>query len=155
MPIETEHKYLVNKERWSKIIPQQSYEISQGYLYSDKEKTIRVRTKGEKGFITVKGKTVNASRLEYEYEIPLNEAKEMVNTLCGNVIEKTRHILSFEGKIWEVDEFKGLNAGLMVAEIELTHEDEEYHLPDWIEKNVTDDIRFANSNLAIKPFSLW
>jgi adenylate cyclase len=107
------------------------------------------------GFITIKGKSTGASRLEFEYEIPIDDAIELINKFCSNLIEKTRHIVIHDNNTWEVDEFKGLNAGLIVAEIELTSEDEIYSIPDWIDKNVTEDLRYANSNLTIKPFTTW
>ena len=155
MPTETEHKYLVKHERWKKISPEKSIEIKQGYLLTDPEKTIRVRTKNGKGFFTIKGKTNKSSRPEFEYEIPLEDAEELIRKFCSAVVEKTRHLVHFEGKLWEVDEFKGANRGLIVAEIELKDEDEKYALPEWVDKNVTEDPRYANSNLSVNPFSSW
>ena len=155
MATEIEHKYLVIKDIWEKIIPNKSVEIRQAYLLTDPEKTIRVRTKGNSGFITIKGKANRASRLEFEYEIPIEDAIELINKFCSNLIEKTRHIVIHDNNTWEVDEFKGLNAGLIVAEIELASEDDKYSIPNWIEKNVTEDLRYANSNLSIKPFTTW
>lgn len=155
MATEIEHKYLVNLDIWKSIIPKISFEIRQAYLQTDPEKTIRIRTKGKHGFITIKGKNVGASRLEFEYEIPIADANELINKFCSNLIEKTRHIVTHEGNDWEVDEFKGLNDGLIVAEIELTDESEKYSIPNWVGKNVTDDLRYANSNLTIKPFKSW
>ena len=155
MATEIEHKYLVIKDIWKKIIPNKSVEIRQAYLLTDPEKTIRVRTKGNSGFITIKGKSNGSSRLEFEYEIPIEDAIELINKFCSNLIEKTRHIVIHDNNTWEVDEFKGLNAGLIVAEIELASEDEKYSIPNWIDKNVTEDIRYANSNLSINPFMTW
>ena len=155
MATEIEHKYLVIKDIWKKVIPNKSVEIKQAYLLTDPEKTIRVRTKGNSGFITIKGKSTGASRLEFEYEIPIEDAIELINKFCSNLIEKTRHIVIHDDNTWEVDEFKGLNEGLIVAEIELTSEDEKYSIPNWIDKNVTEDLRYANSNLTIKPFTTW
>lgn len=155
MPTEIEHKYLIKPELWKNINPEKSTDIRQGYLLTDPEKTIRVRTKGNKGYLTIKGKPTGASRLEYEYEIPLADANDLINKFCSNVIEKIRHIVVHDTQTWEVDEFKGLNEGLIVAEIELTSEGENYSLPDWVDKNVTDDPRYANSNLSIKPFTSW
>ena len=155
MATEIEHKYLVIKDIWGKVIPNKSVEIKQAYLLTDPEKTIRIRTKGNAGFITIKGKSNGASRLEFEYEIPIDDANDLINKFCSNLIEKTRHLVIHENHTWEVDEFKGLNAGLIVAEIELNSEDENYLIPDWIDKNVTDDLSYANSNLSIKPFSTW
>ena len=155
MATEIEHKYLVMKDIWEKIIPNKSVEIRQAYLLTDPEKTIRVRTKGNSGFITIKGKANRASRLEFEYEIPIEDAIELINKFCSNLIEKTRHIVIHDNNTWKVDEFKGLNEGLIIAEIELTSEDEKYSIPNWIDKNVTEDLRYANSNLTIKPFKTW
>jgi adenylate cyclase len=155
MIIEIEHKYLVKHERWKEIVPDKIVPIKQAYLSKDPEKTVRIRVAGEKGFITIKGKSVGASRPEYEYEIPLAEATELIHKFCNNLIEKTRHYVLYENKTWEVDVFEGLNTGLIVAEIELNSEDEVYQKPDWIDRDVTTDWRYANSNLIIKPFSTW
>lgn len=155
MATETEHKYLVDAELWKHITPDKSAEIKQAYLFSTAEKTVRVRTAGEKGFITIKGKSVGASRPEYEYEIPLADANEMIKNFCDKVVEKTRHYVSYKNKTWEVDVFESLNAGLIVAEIELDSEDEKYAKPDWVGKDVTDDKRYANANLAVRPYSEW
>lgn len=155
MATEIEYKYLVIPDIWKHVIPGRSVEIRQAYLQTDPEKTIRVRTKDMSGFITIKGKAVGASRLEFEYEIPIADANELINKFCSNLIEKTRHLVTHQGYTWEVDEFKGLNEGLIVAEIELTNEDEKYPIPNWVGENVTDDLRYANSNLTIKPFKTW
>ncbi len=155
MATEIEHKYLINKELWKLIVPESSVEVKQGYLLTDPNKTIRVRTKGDKGFITIKGKNIGASRTEFEYEIPVSDAIDLINGFSSNIIEKTRHYITYENKLWEVDKFKGLNAGLIVAEIELANENEKYSIPNWVGENVTEDQRFANSNLSIKPFTTW
>jgi len=152
---EIEHKYLVNADIWKKIKPDKSIEIKQAYLNTDPTKTIRIRTAGQKGFITIKGKTVNASRPEYEYEIPYADAVDLINNFCTETIDKIRHYVSFNGKVWEVDEFKGLNRGLVVAEIELKTETEEYAKPDWVGLDVSKDVRYANSSLSKKPFTSW
>lgn len=155
MATEIEHKYLVNKELWLQVVPDKSIEIKQGYLLTDPNKTIRVRTKGQVGYITIKGKTTGASRPEFEYEIPLADANQLIANFCSNVIEKTRHYVFYKNNTWEVDVFDGLNQGLIVAEIELNSEEELYQKPDWATINVTDDAKYANSNLSIKPFSTW
>jgi len=155
MATEIEHKYLVNHQLWKDVTPKKSTYIKQGYLLSDPNKTIRVRTTNDKGFITIKGKTIGASRLEYEYEIPIQEANELLTKFCSQVIEKTRHYVDYENKLWEIDVFEGFNKGLIVAEIELTSEDEMYQKPNWIEKNVTADMRYSNSNLCANPFNTW
>ena len=153
--IEIEYKYLVDKLLWGLVDPQKQYEIKQAYMHSDPEKTIRVRTKGERGFITIKGKTIGSSRAEYEYEIPYADAVTLIDQFCAQCIEKIRYEVIVNGKRWEVDVFSGKNEGLIVAEIELLNEDEHYSKPNWATENVTSDIRFANSNLAKKPFSSW
>lgn len=155
MAVEIEHKYLVKLEEWTKVRTTKFTEIKQGYLQTDPNKTIRVRTKGNQAYITIKGKAVGASRLEFEYEIPLADAKELLDKFCSNLIEKVRYYLIHDGKTWEIDVFTGLNAGLIVAEIELNSEDETYTLPNWVGDNVTNDVRYANSNLSVTPFSKW
>lgn len=155
MALEIEHKYLVKPEAWAKVIPYKSVALQQAYLLTDPEKTIRVRTMNDSAYMTIKGKSQGATRLEYEYEIPLNDARELIRNFSSHLVEKIRHYVVFEGKTWEVDEFKGHNEGLLVAEIELKAEDEHYLLPDWADNNVTDDPRYANSNLSINPFKSW
>ena len=155
MPIETEHKYLINHELWQQIIPNKSVQIKQAYLLTEPNKTIRIRTAGNAGFITIKGKTIGASRPEFEYEIPIEEANQLIESFCSELIEKTRYYVVHENRTWEVDVFEGMNVGLIVAEIELDDEDEEYKKPNWVTRNVTDDRRYANSNLSLKPFTTW
>ena len=155
MPIETEHKYLVNYELWQQIIPNKSVHIKQAYLLTDPNKTIRIRTAVNAGFFTIKGKTISASRPEFEYEIPIEEANQLIENFCSELIEKTRHYVVQENKTWEVDVFEGMNAGLIIAEIELVDEHEEYTKPNWVTQNVTDDPQYFNSNLSLKPFTTW
>jgi len=155
MPTETEHKYLVNHELWQQIIPDKSVHIKQAYLLTDPNKTIRIRTAGNAGFLTIKGKTIGASRPEFEYEILLEEANQLIESFCSELIEKTRHYVVHESKTWEVDVFEGVNKGLIVAEIELDDEHEEYTKPNWVTRDVTDDRRYANSTLSLKPFTTW
>lgn len=155
MAVEIEHKYLVKIEEWNKVATTKYMEIRQGYLQTDPHKTIRVRTKGNQAYLTVKGKAVGASRLEFEYEIPVADANELLDKFCSNLIEKVRHYVIHEGKTWEIDVFTGLNAGLIVAEIELNSEDETYTLPSWAGANVTNEMKYANSNLSVTPFSRW
>lgn len=155
MATEIEHKYLINKALWETITPHKSVKITQGYLSTDPNKTLRVRIKGNEGYITIKSKTIGASRLEFEYEIPLADATEMLNSFCTDVIDKTRHLVMHDNKLWEVDEFTGLNQGLVVAEIELNNEAETYSLPIWVTENITSDRRYANSNLIANPYSTW
>ena len=155
MPTEIEHKYLVNTNLWSQVTPDKSVQIKQAYLLIDPNKTIRVRTDGEIGYITIKGKATGASRPEFEYSIPVDEANQLINDFCTNLIEKTRHYIIYDHKTWEVDVFEGLNSGLVVAEIELVNENENYIKPNWVEQNVTNDSKYANANLSIRPFNTW
>ena len=155
MPKEIEHKYLIREDLWKKVVPEKSVLIRQAYLLTDPDKTIRIRTKGDQGFITIKGKTIGATRTEFEFEIPLQDALELIRTMCKEVIEKTRHYIHHNNKLWEVDVFSGDNTGLTVAEIELKSEAEQYSKPDWVDKEVTSDPKYTNSNLAVKPYCKW
>lgn len=147
MGLEIEQKYLVRNDSYREM-PNSVREIRQGYLSRVPERTVRVRTVDDKGFITVKGLTRGLVRLEYEYEIPVTDARELL-TLCDPpVIEKRRYIVDYAGKKWEVDEFMGHLSPLVVAEIELNSEDEQYEIPPFIGKNVTGDPRYYNSNLS-------
>lgn len=148
MGVEIERKFLVDKEKWSSIKPVSGYHILQGYLSKEIARTVRIRIKGKKGYLTIKGKTVGATRAEYEYEIPVNEAKEMITSMCNTYIDKTRFEIVFDGKTWEVDEFLSPQKGLVLAEIELEQEGEEIHLPDWITEEVTDDPSYYNANMV-------
>jgi len=128
----------------------------QGYLSTVKERTVRIRVAGEQGYVTIKGITVGASRAEYEYEIPLADANEMLDNLCERpIIEKTRYRIPQDDIAWEIDEFGGDNRGLIVAEVELKDQSQSVTMPDWIGKEVTDDPRYFNANLVKKPFNTW
>jgi adenylate cyclase len=151
---EIERKFLVKGDSWRGQDRGKRYR--QGYLSTVKERTVRVRTAGDKGFITVKGVNVGATRSEYEYEIPFADANEMLDRLCEQpLVEKTRYRIPFGGLTWEVDEFEGENQGLITAEVELEDKDQAVSLPDWIRQEVTDDPRYFNSNLVAHPFSKW
>lgn len=156
MAIEIERKFLVNASAWSKVVKPSPNILKQGYIYSDANKTIRVRIADNKGFLTIKGKSSDSglSRVEYEYSIPVSEADEMLKTLCGNLIEKKRYVIDFLGSIWEVDVFEGKHEGLILAEIELDSEEQTFNKPDWIEKEVTGDLRYYNSYLSNNTISL-
>ncbi len=146
MALEIEHKYLVKNDSYRQWAVA-SYQISQGYLCKHPERTVRVRIKGDKGYLTVKGKNHGASRCEYEYEISRADAENMLSICLSPILEKIRYIIPYEGHIWEVDEFAGHRAGLVTAEIELGSEDETYVKPDFIGENVTGDPAYYNSNL--------
>lgn len=154
MAQEIERKFLVTGDAWRKPASGRTYR--QGYLSTVKERTVRVRTDGEKGYLTVKGISVGAKRAEFEYEIPIADADAMLNNLCERpLIAKTRRKISFAGLIWEVDEFAGDNEGLVVAEVELTDEAQEISLPDWVGEEVTHDPRYFNVNLVAHPYKNW
>lgn len=155
MSIEIERKFLVNKDLWKAEKPVKSTAIRQGYLLSDPDKTIRVRVAGDQGYLAIKGKLQGFSRLEFEYEIPLGEANELLDHFSTDSVEKTRHYVYFQDKLWEVDEFKGANDGLLIAEIELNIVEEFFEKPDWVLEEVTTDTRYLNANLAKKPFKQW
>ncbi len=151
---EIERKFLVNGDAWQALAKGTMYR--QGYLSTVKERTVRVRTIDDKGYMTVKGITIGASRVEYEYEIPADDANRMLDDLCEQpIIEKKRYKIPFAGLVWEVDEFAGVNDGLVVAEVELTSEDQSFEKPDWIGKEIIDDPRYFNSNLIAKPYTTW
>jgi len=154
MGLEIERKFLIKNEDWKKSI-QKQYTIKQGYLNTDPDRTVRIRIKGSKGILTIKGKTVKATRPEYEYEIPLKDAEEMIEFCEKPIIEKTRYIVEHQNKIWEIDIFGGENEGLIIAEIELDDENETFKIPDWIGTEVTTDTRYYNSNLSNTPFKQW
>jgi CYTH domain-containing protein len=155
MGIEIERKFLVNAEKFKQIEKPNKEFFRQGYLLTDPKKTIRVRQTSDKGFITIKGISVGASRAEFEYEIPREEAKELLDQFAVSELSKYRTTILFEDKCWEVDEFLGKNEGLWVAEIELTSEDESFTLPDWVGQEVTGDAQYYNLNLTILPFQDW
>jgi len=155
MGTEIERKFLVKGDSWRGLASGKRYR--QGYLSTVKERTVRTRTAGDKGFITIKGITVGATRSEYEYEIPLADANEILDRLCERpLIEKTRYrIPAGAGLFWEVDEFFADNAGLITAEVELRDEKQSVTIPEWIGQEVTGDPRYFNSNLITHPFSRW
>lgn len=155
MAKEVEKKYLVKNSNYK----ENSFVtyIQQGYISTQKERVVRVRIKDDKGYLTIKGENNGAVRLEYEYSIPFVDAKEMIENLCQQpVIEKYRYNFQTpDGHIWEIDEFLGDNEGLVVAEIELSEENEEYSIPEWVGEEVTSDMRYYNSNLMANPYKNW
>lgn len=152
MGIEIERKFLLKNEDWRSEITSKTI-IKQGYLNSQKERTVRIRVRNDKGYITIKGKNVNATRQEFEYEIPVSDAESMLLLCEMPIIEKIRNIVLDDGNTWEIDEFEGGNKGLILAEIELDSEKEKFRLPSWIGEEVTHDTRFFNSNLITHPYS--
>ena len=155
MGIEIERKFLVNYDQWEQLVKPVGEFYRQGYLLTDPKKTIRVRQTSDKGFLTIKGISVGATRAEYEYEIPFEEAKELLDQFSVAELSKVRYKVAIENHIWEVDVFSGNNQGLIVAEIELKSENEKFVLPTWIDREVTGEEKYYNSNLVTKPYSDW
>ncbi len=151
---EIERKFLVKAGAWQ---PKDAgTTIRQGYLSSVKERVVRVRTKGEKAFITIKGITKGISRSEFEYQIPVEDADLLLTNLCEQpLIEKTRYKEVGGNHTWEIDVFFGSNLGLIVAEVELKDETELLELPNWVGEEVSSDPRYFNSNLIQNPYEKW
>ncbi|TGM62982.1 CYTH domain-containing protein [Leptospira meyeri] len=152
--MEIERKFLVTSSAFkNEAVPSM---ISQGYLNSDKNRTVRVRINSNKAYITIKSRTVGISRDEFEYEIPVADAEKMINNICEKpIIKKLRYLIQFQDSLWEVDEFLEENEGLTVAEIELIAENQAFSKPEWIGKEVSDDPRYFNSSLIKMPFKQW
>ena len=154
MGVEIERKFLLAGDAWRALGTPEL--LRQGYLCAVAERTVRVRVAGTRATLTIKGRSSGATRAEWEYDIPLDDANALLDTLCERpFIEKYRRRIAHAGKVWEVDEFLGANAGLCVAEIELASEDEAFDKPDWIGAEVTHDARYFNSALMRHPFSAW
>lgn len=154
MSLEIERKFLVRGERWKSLA--QGVLLRQGYLSSDPNRIVRVRIEGESAMLTIKGRTIGATRTEWEYPVPMEDARAFLDGLCEKpIIEKIRYRIRHEGMMWEVDEFLGDNAGLVVAEIELEAEDQMFSRPDWVGEEVTHDARYFNANLLRHPYAGW
>lgn len=155
MAIEIERKFLVKHALWSEVEKGTGKYYVQGYIPTEPGATVRVRIAGEKAFLTIKGPTKGIAKSEFEYEIPVTDANQLLSELCPRQIVKYRYEVGYNGKRWEVDEFLGENEGLIVAEIELTHEAENFDLPHWIDQEVSDDKRYSNANLCRNPYHAW
>lgn len=154
MGVEIERKFLLAGDGWREL--GEPVLLRQGYLSSDPARVVRVRIEGEAAFLTIKGKSQGATRGEWEYPIPVSEAAELLDTLCpAPLVEKVRRRIQLGAHTWEVDEFLGANAGLVVAEIELASEDEAFDKPEWIGVEVTHEARYFNSNLIRHPYCDW
>lgn len=154
MALEIERKFLVHHHLWQPLDEGVLY--CQGYIYTHNGTTVRIRIAGNRGYLTIKGKVKGISRDEFEYTIPLAEAQEMLKTLCDRpLIEKIRYKVQEKGLIWEVDRFLGDNQGLILAEVELDRESQTVILPSWVDREVTNDTRYYNSNLAKNPYTKW
>ena len=153
MALEIERKFLLKEGAWRN---EKGTKYRQGYLSIAKERTVRVRIIDNKGYLTVKGISRGAVRVEYEYEIPGAEAEAMLDDLCEKpLIEKIRCKIEFKELVWEVDEFFGENKGLLVAEVELESEDQSFVKPEWVGEEVTSDPKYFNANLIHHPYSKW
>ena len=154
MAKEIERKYLVLGDSWRGLAEGSVYR--QGYIAIQDKVAVRIRIVGEKSYLTIKGPSIKYSRLEFEYPIPVEDAQEMLETLCERpFIEKVRYKIEWGGLIWEIDEFDGVNKGLILAEVELSDENQQIELPAWIGQEVSDDARYFNINLVKHPFSQW
>ncbi|PQB06057.1 CYTH domain-containing protein [Aureitalea marina] len=153
--IEIERKFLVSSLNFKNEAVSRTF-IAQGFLTTEPERTVRVRVKGEQGYLTVKGisNVSGTSRREWEFEIPKTEAMDLLG-LCPSVLEKNRFEVPVGSHLYEVDEFLGANAGLVLAEIELESEEEVFQRPNWLGKEVTGDVRYYNSQLSLSPYSEW
>jgi adenylate cyclase len=153
--VEIERKFLVEKEKWSLTPKPDGVSYIQGYLSIDKDKIVRARVAGDQGFLTIKGKSETFSHPEFEYLIPVEDARELIFQYTTTRIEKTRTRIPGGDHVWEVDEFHGENEGLLMAEIELKSPEDLFEKPAWLGKEVTSDKRYYNSYLSIYPFRTW
>lgn len=148
--MEIERKFLVDKVEWEKVEKPNPKKIVQAYILNSPEKTVRARIKGSKGFLTIKGATVGISRNEFEYEIPVEEAEEMIRLFAEKTISKDRYEIKVGNHLWEIDEFHGNLEGLILAEIELSDENEAFEQPIWATEDVSTDVNYYNSKLIEK-----
>ncbi|WP_046156081.1 CYTH domain-containing protein [Chromobacterium vaccinii] len=153
MALEIERRFVVSGDGWRGLAPAVQYR--QGYLSVEKERTVRVRVVGEQAWLTLKSNISNVSRHEFEYPIPLADAQTIMAAMCPMVVYKLRHRIEHGGFVWEVDEFFGDNAGLVLAEIELPGEDTPFSKPDWVGEEVTEDGRYTNAYLSKNPYGRW
>jgi adenylate cyclase len=155
MAVEIERKYLVKNDSWRKSVEAQAH-IMQGYLANDDTASVRVRVKGDAAYLTIKGATSGISRSEYEYQIPVEDAETMLRELAiFPAIDKVRYSVRSGKHLWDLDLFSGENEGLVMAEVELASEDEDFQMPDWAGEEVSGDTRYYNVNLASNPYKSW
>lgn len=153
MALEIERKYLIDI---TKLDLKNGCDIKQGYIQTVDNTVVRVRIKGDKAYLTIKGENVGATRLEFEYPIVVDEAEEMLEKLCSKqIIDKTRYEIPIGSDIWEIDIFYGDNEGLVIAELELEKEDYKINLPSWIKEEVTSNIKYYNNQLIKNPYKNW
>lgn len=154
MAQEIERKFLVDQDKLGEL--NCGIAIKQGYVPTSDKTAVRVRVMGDQAFLTLKGENRGAVRTEFEYEIPLDDAEQILTELCtGPKVDKTRYLITHDKHLWELDIFSGENQGLVVAEVELNHEDETVTLPEWVASEVTGDPKYYNSNLLNHPFKNW
>ncbi len=155
MAIEIEHKFLLANDDWRALVSH-SATYRQGYLSSDEHSSMRVRVADDKAWLNIKSATIGTQRQEFEYEIPVSEANEILDSLCHKpLIEKTRYFVTYDKHVWEIDEFAGENQGLIVAEVELDEVGENFSKPSWLGLEVTEDIRYYNNQLSKHPYCEW
>ena len=156
---EIERRFLVHSGIWQergRPLASARHSLRQGFLSTVKERVVRVRVVGDCGFLTIKGLTHGCTKAEFEYPIPLSDANQLLDALCEPpLIEKIRYLVPHAGLFWEVDEFLGLNQGLVLAEVELLDEQQPVSLPEWVAQEVSADPRYFNSNLSRHPFNTW
>jgi len=153
MGVEIERKYLIRRDLWTR--PDAGAEIVQGYICEEAGRTLRIRIRDGRGILTIKGPTAGATRAEFEYEIPVNDARELLGLCADRIVRKTRYRVEIGQHVWDVDEFSDANAPLLMAEIELDSESEAFQEPSWLGPEVTQDLRFANYSLACSPYGNW
>lgn len=155
MGTEIERKFLLCSDAWRELASRAT-RYRQGYLSGAKSVSVRVRIAGDQGFLNIKSVTLDVSRAEYDYPIPLEDAAELLERFCARpLIEKTRYLVPYRGHVWEVDVFEGENAGLVVAEVELSRTDEPFQKPHWIGEEVSADPRYYNVSLVTHPYKDW
>ncbi len=151
---EIERKYLLKNSDWQKEADDGTV-IKQGYLNTDPERTVRVRLIGKKGILTIKSKNIGITRNEFEYEIPYSDTLALLKLCAPPLIEKIRYKINRDHLVWEIDIFSGENEGLAIAEVELSDENQTIHLPSWLGKEVSSEVKYYNSNLVLHPFKDW
>ena len=155
MGIEIERKFLVDHEQWDKVTRPAGNKLQQGYIVDEDDKTVRLRIADSQAWLTFKSGKGHISRTEHEYEIPVDEATELFERFVKTRLEKTRYCITYNGKLWEIDVFEGDNTGLIIAEIELDDENEQFDLPPWVAGEVTGQDQYYNSYLSVNPFKTW
>jgi adenylate cyclase len=155
MPTEIERKFLVDHEKWNGLAKPKGNVYKQGYILSEEKRTVRIRVTPDAAYITLKGASTGISRSEYEYTIPLDDGNEILQNFATSAVEKTRYNINYAGHLWEVDVFDGANTGLIVAEIELDSEDEQFEKPAWVGAEVSYESRYTNASLSVKPYKDW